>query len=206
MNKTEKFWNKLSVNYSGEIKDTDHITKKILTLTTKYLKDSDVLLDFGCGPGTFSNVLSQYVDTIHAIDISSGMIESGKSYAAKKNIHNIHYLHTTIYDEGYAKNSFDVIIAFNILHHLTDLDDVLMRIMELLKPGGLFISSTACMGEKITATGLFLKIACKVGLVPKIRYYKISELNKKILSCHLEIVESEQLTQKSAEYFIVAQK
>jgi 2-polyprenyl-3-methyl-5-hydroxy-6-metoxy-1,4-benzoquinol methylase len=48
-----------------------------------------------------------------------------------------------------------VILAFHVLHLLEDTQEVVQRMHELLKPGGLFVSATACMGEK-SFLGMFL--------------------------------------------------
>jgi SAM-dependent methyltransferase len=42
---------------------------------------------------------------------------------------------------------FDAVLAFNLLHLLDDLDAATARCAAVLRPGGLFISKTACLGE-----------------------------------------------------------
>lgn len=69
-----------------------------------------------------------------------------------------------------------MILAFSILHAFEDGKDVIQRINELLKPGGLFISLTPSMGEKKTFLGIILLFLIKIGLFPHIRFYKVSEL------------------------------
>ena len=87
---------------------------------------------------------------IHAIDISSKMIEVAKRNASERNIENINYAQATIFDDRYQKESFNVILAFRILHMLEDIQAFIRRINELLRPGGTFISVSACMGDKKT--------------------------------------------------------
>jgi 2-polyprenyl-3-methyl-5-hydroxy-6-metoxy-1,4-benzoquinol methylase len=62
---------------------------------------------------------------------------------------NVDFAQTNLFDERYTKESFDVILAFNILHFLEDHRQALQRITELLKPGGLCISLTPCLREKM---------------------------------------------------------
>lgn len=143
---------------------------------------------------------------IHAIDISSRMIEIAKNKADGCKIENIDYANSTIFDERYKRGSFDVILVFYILHLLEDTHKVMQRINELLKPGGLIISATPCMGEKKTFLSTLLLLVSKTGLVPKIKSFKISELEDTITIGNLEIVETECLHQSSQQYFIVAKK
>lgn len=148
MNKSEKFWDKMA-NYYDRVEKKDELTYiKIIEKTKKYLKINDVVLDYGCGTGLISNEIADNVKVIHAIDISSKMIEIAKKKADGRKIENIDYAHSTIFDERYKRCSFDVILVFYILHLLEDPHKVMQRINELLKPGGLIISATPCMGEK----------------------------------------------------------
>jgi hypothetical protein len=82
---------------------------------------------------------------------------------------------------------------------------VIQRINELLKPGGLLISATPCMGEKIFLRNL-LFFASKIGLVPNIRSYKICNLVNTIEEENFSIVETDCLKKSSQEYFMVARK
>ncbi len=205
MNRSEKFWDKMANYYDQEEKKDEQTYIKIIEKTKKYLKISDIVLDYGCGTGLISNEIADNVKVIHAIDISSKMIEIAKGKADEHKIKNIDYAHSTIFDERYKKGSFDVILVFYILHLLEDTHKVMQRINELLRPGGLIISATPCMGEK-TFLSILLSLVGKIGLIPNIRSFKISELEDSIANGNFEIVETECLLQSSPEYFIVAKK
>ncbi len=205
MNNPEKFWDKTANIYDRVEKKDEQTYIKIIEQTKKYIKISDVVLDYGCGTGLISNEIADNVKVIHAIDTSSKMIEIAKRKADGRKIENIDYEHSTIFDEKYKRGSFDVILVFYILHLLEDPHKVMQRINELLKPGGLIISTTPCMGEK-TFLSILLSLVSKIGLIPKIRSFKISELEDSIANVNFEIVETECLHKSSPEYFIVAKK
>ena len=71
----------------------------IIEKTRKYLKLSDVVLDYGCGTGQVSNEIAGNVKMGHAIDISSKMIEIAKKKAIRRKIQNIDYAYSTIFDD-----------------------------------------------------------------------------------------------------------
>jgi 2-polyprenyl-3-methyl-5-hydroxy-6-metoxy-1,4-benzoquinol methylase len=48
----------------------------------------------------------------------------------------------------YSSESYDVILALNMLHTVPNPQDVMQRINEILNPDGLFISVTTCLGQK----------------------------------------------------------
>jgi len=140
---------------------------KTISCTKKYLDSNDVVLDYGCGTGSITTAIADTVTTIYALDTSSGMINASIKSANKLNINNIIFSQSTLNNEKYIKASFDVILAFNIIPYLKNEQDVMLRINELLKPGGLFISSTACLAGRKFILRTLLYLLTKVGLVPK---------------------------------------
>ena len=146
MNKTEKFWDKVSNKFDKRSQKIDQTEIKTLENTKKYLNVNDIVLDYGCAIGTMAIEIADNVKKIHGIDISPKMIDAAKRKAAERKIENIHFAQSTIFDERYKRESFDVILAFNILHFLEDTQKVMTRINELLKPKGLIISVTPCLG------------------------------------------------------------
>ena len=175
MNKSEKFWDKSASKFDQEGKKDEQTYIKIIDRTKKYLKTSDTILDLGCGTGLISNEIAGCVKLIHAIDISSNMIEIAKNKADDRKIQNIDYTHSTIFDEKYKSGSFDVILAFYILHLVQDTQKTIQKINDLLKPGGLVISVIPCFKEKIFLN-ISLTLLSKIGLAPDIKSFKATEL------------------------------
>jgi 2-polyprenyl-3-methyl-5-hydroxy-6-metoxy-1,4-benzoquinol methylase len=205
MNKSEKFWDKSASKFDKEEKKDEQTTIKIIDRTRKYLKISDTVLDFGCGTGLISNEIADNVKIIYAVDTSSKMIEIAKNKADNRKIQNINYTYTTIFDEKYKSGSFDVILAFYILHLLEDNQKTIQRINDLLKPGGLIISVTPCITEKIFLN-ISLSLLSKIGLIPDIKSFKANELEDSIANGNFEIIENECLHQGIPQYFIAAKK
>ncbi len=128
-----------------------------------------------------------------------------KNKADNRKIQNIDFSHSTIFDERYQSGSFDVILAFYILHLLEDNQKTFQRINDLLKPGGLLISVTPCIGEKIFLN-ISLSLLSKIGLVPDIKSFKISELEDLMINGNFEIIKNEILHKGVPQIFIVAKK
>jgi 2-polyprenyl-3-methyl-5-hydroxy-6-metoxy-1,4-benzoquinol methylase len=204
-NNAEKFWDRAAKYYDKEEKKDEQTYLNFIEKTRKYLKISDTVLDFGCGTGLVSNEVAVNVKMVHAIDISSKMIEIAKTKAIEREIQNIDYAYTTIFDNRYKKSSFDVVLAFYVFHLLDDSLKVLQRMNELLKPGGLIISVTPCLGEKPILNSL-LSIGSKIGITPKITSFKISELEQLFKKENFEIVETDCMKLNSPQYLLIAKK
>src|SRR4030042_2711829 len=117
----EKVFDRSAKTYDKtEEVDFKQYTIKTLENTKKYLNKNDIVLDYGCATGMKALELAGHVKNIYSIDISSKMIEAAKRKAAERNIGNVDFIHTTLFDEKFKKESFDAILAFNILHLLED--------------------------------------------------------------------------------------
>ena len=211
MNKSKEFWDKASKNYDKTEERFEYIHSKSRENTKKYLNGSNIVLDYGCGTGTTSCEIANRVKEIHAIDISSKMIEIAKRKAVASKVENINFVQTDIFDKRYKKESFDVILAFNMLHTVIDPQVVMRRIYELLKPEGLFISVTPCLREKmaflVNIQIQLVRILCKIGVIPiPIRRLKSSELDDLLVNGDFQTIDTEKLYKGASSYFVVAKK
>jgi 2-polyprenyl-3-methyl-5-hydroxy-6-metoxy-1,4-benzoquinol methylase len=207
MAKPEKFWDRLAGTYDNSEPSTDPLHIKTVAAAQKYLDVGDVVLDYGCATGITALEIAGHVKAVHGIDISSKMIETAKRKTGERKVKNVDFAQATIFDERLKKESFDAILAFNVLHLLEDPQKAVQRIDELLKPGGLIISSTACMGENRAALiSVLLSLVMKIGIIPPLKFFTVSELEDVIAKGNFQIVEAESLTRNPTSYFIVAQK
>jgi 2-polyprenyl-3-methyl-5-hydroxy-6-metoxy-1,4-benzoquinol methylase len=207
MGKSEKFWDRQAKDFADHEQHAKLSENKDFITTLKYLNIDNTVLDYGCATGIISNAIAEKVKEIHAIDISPKMIEMAKAKAAERHINNVYYAQATIFDERYQKESFDVILAFRILHMLEDIQGVTSRINELLKPGGIFISVSACMGDKKALLSILVSLASKMRIIPvHINLFKLLELQGIITDGGFKIIEYEKMNDKEPHYCIVAEK
>jgi len=210
MVKSDKIWDLIANNYDKGEKNFEPIHIKTVENTKQYLNRDDIVLDYGCGTGTKAFELAGDVKKVHGIDISFKMIEIAKRKTIERNTPNVDFGLGTIFDKGLEKGSFDVILAFNILHYLKDTRKAIQRINELLKPGGFFISSTECMGEEKKSSRIFSFLALFLltkARILSVRFFKISELEALIADGNFHIAKTERLNLKQLRfYFVVAKK
>ncbi|MCO1336871.1 class I SAM-dependent methyltransferase [Microbulbifer sp. OS29] len=211
MNKSEKFWDSASKNYDKTEERFEYIHSRSRENTSKLLKSDDIVLDYGCGTGTAACQFSNLVKEIDAIDISAKMIEVAKDKAAAGKIENVNFEQSDIFDSKYSSHSYDVILAFNMLHTVASPHDVIARIGELLKPEGLFISVTPCLGQKMSfLVNLQIQLVgflCKFGVIPiPIRRIMSTEVNTLLEAGGFKAVESEEIYKGASSYFVAAKK
>lgn len=211
MDKSEKFWDKASKNYDTTEERFEQIHSRVREKTKVHLSATDVVLNYGCGTGTKACELAGFVSEVVGIDISADMIELGKAKSSTHAVENVRFEQTTIFDETLKDTSFDVVMAFNMLHTVPSPETVVKRIHEVLKLGGLFISVTPCMAEKkfffvSLQIGIF-RLLSKIGLVPiSFEFYGSSDVDGLIGSKDFQTIRSESIFARATSYFVVAKK
>jgi len=162
------------------------------------------VLEFGCGTGSTAIAHSPYVKCILAIDISSKMIEIAKGKVAADNIDNISFERSAIDKIDIADRSMDVVLGLSILHLLENKEAAVEKVHKMLKPGGIFVSSTACIGDTMKFFRFVAPIGRMFGLVLKV--FTRQELQDSLTSAGFEIDHEWQPPAKGKSVFIVARK
>lgn len=211
MNKSKEFWDNASKNYDRTEERFEYIHSKSRENTKKYLNSSNIVMDYGCGTGTTSCEIANHVKEIHAIDISSKMIDIAKEKAVVGKVENVNFVQTDIFDKRYKRESFDTILAVNMLHTVSNPQYVMGRIYELLKPEGLFISITPCLRDKmsflVNIQIQLVRMLCKIGIIPiPIRRLKSSEFDDLMANGNFQTIDTEKIFKGASSYFIVAKK
>ena len=121
------------------------------------------LLDYGCGPGGYVTAAAELVGKsgrIYALDIHPLAIQKVQNIASKKQLANVETICSDC-KTGLPDNSMDVILLYDILHHLSDTNKVLEELHRVLKPNGILSLSDHHLEEdeivsKITSGGFKL--------------------------------------------------
>lgn len=97
------------------------------------------LLDVGCGLGESSVMFAELGAEVTSNDLSSEMLGLTSQLAETRGL-SVHTCHGPAETLDLPQESFDVVYAANVIHHLSDADAFYQAILKLLKPGGIFVS------------------------------------------------------------------
>ncbi len=209
MAQPSQFWDRHAKGYAKRPVADEAAYQKKLRVTQDYLKPDMEVLEFGCGTGTTAIIHSPFVRHIRAIDISSKMLEIARDKAAAGGIKNVIFEQSSI-DELSADNaSYDAVMAHSILHLLDDKESAIASVHRMLKPGGVFITSTACLGGTMPALRVMLRVILPVGrffgLLPLVKFFTKEELERDLTDAGFRIDDQWQ-PGKGKSVFIVAKK
>ncbi len=206
MPKSGNFWDKHAEKYAKHpIKDMQSYNQT-MDRTKAHLSTDDSVLEIGCGTGSTALLLAGSVEQITAYDTSAKMIDIANAKAKDQQALNVAFAKGTLFDDTLGEKSFNVVMAFNLLHLLEDMPSAIRRVNALLKPDGLFISKTVCMAGQSWVWPIVLPIMQFLRLAPFVRFLTTDELEGSITNEGFEIIETGDYPASPPSRFIVAKK
>jgi ubiquinone/menaquinone biosynthesis C-methylase UbiE len=162
------------------------------------------VLELGSGTGTTALKLAAHAREILATDYAAEMISIATAKADAAGVSNVRFRVCSVNDPVLARASFDVVMAMNLLHLLPDLPGQLRLIHRLVRPGGLFISKTPCVGDQGLAVRLAIPLMRVVGIAPYVNFVTERSLTSDLEHAGFEVLETGMYPRKSRSFFVVA--
>jgi tRNA (cmo5U34)-methyltransferase len=133
---------------TGQVATIDaKISLELLTETSKRIvPNAENLLDIGCGAGNYSLKMLTKIANLNCtlVDLSKPMLDKAKERVTAKTNNKVTTIQGDIREVNLKDNSFDIILAGAVLHHLRDDNDwetTFDKLFRLLKPGGCLMIS-----------------------------------------------------------------
>ena len=205
MDQSSKFWDKIAERYSKKPVADEAAYQKKLKIAREYFQSDMAVLEFGCGTGSTAIAHAPYVKHIRAIDISSKMIEIAQGKADVEKVTNVTFERSTIEGLSVPDQTLDAVLGLSILHLLEDKEAIIVKVYRMLKPGGIFISSTACLGDTMQYIKLIAPIGKFLGLMPLVKVFTTKELKDSLTDAGFQI-DYQWQPGKGKAVFIVAKK
>ena len=98
------------------------------------------ILDIGCGAGLLCEPFTRLGAQVIGVDPSATNIAAARLHADKGHL-SIDYRCTTV-EEMDVRERFDIVLAMEVVEHVSDVGLFLNRCAAMLKPGGLMVIST----------------------------------------------------------------
>lgn len=201
-----RFWNRRAAAYAKKPVPDAAAYARTLERVRAHLTPSDRVLELGCGTGTTALELAANAAEIIATDYSPAMIDIATSKAASAGVQNVQFRTGSLDDPALGREGFDVVMAMNLLHLLEDTPKTIRRISELVRPGGLFISKTPCVGDQGRVIRFAIPLLRAVGIAPFVNFVTERELTAELLRAGFSLEETGMYPLKSRSFFMVARK
>lgn len=200
-----KFWDRIADRYARRPIGNEAAYQKKLRITQDYLRPDMDVLEFGCGTGSTALVHAPFVKHILAIDISSKMIGIAEEKARVAGVENVTFRTAAIDTFEAPDASYDAVLGLSILHLLHDRDAAIAKVHQMLKPGGVFVSGTACIADTMSFFKVIAPVGHWLGLLPLVKIFSEKDLKNSLIGNGFEI-EQDWRPEKSPSVFVVAKK
>ena len=124
----------------------DYITRQIAAEFGRDLAETEPfrglrLLDIGCGGGLLSEPMARLGADVVGADAAEGNIPVARIHAEQSGL-AIDYRHTTAEALAAGGEKFDVVLNMEVIEHVADPEAYMKACADLMKPGGMMITST----------------------------------------------------------------
>lgn len=187
------FWDKIAAKYASDPVRDESAYQHTLERTKSYLLPSDHVLELGAGTGSTAILLAPGVGHITASDYSANMLEQARAKPEVAALKNLTFVQADVFDPILTDRSYDAVLAHSLIHLVPDTPKLLDHINGLLKPGGMFISKTACLGGRgwvLRLIRMVIPIAKLLGKAPFVNVFSPHELQEMVRAAGFDIVET----------------
>ena len=108
----------------------------------EYVKEDQVVMDLGCGPGFFSLAMAKLVGEkgkVISVDIQDEMLQIVKSKSEREGLSSRIILHKAQQEKLGISEMVDFALAFYMVHEVPDKMSFLSEVASRLKPDGRFL-------------------------------------------------------------------
>lgn len=196
------FWNRIARRYASSPVSDEAAYRRKIELTQAHMTPATEALEFGCGTGSTALVHAPHVKSYHATDISEEMIGIARSKQPAPD--NLTFEVAEFDEMPLAADSLDMVLGLSILHLLPDPQATIAKAFRVLRPGGTFVSSTACIA-RLWPLKLILPFGQAIGRLPLLRFFSADDLRRMMRDAGFEIVEDWPI-QGGKVVFLIARK
>lgn len=205
-----RFWNRAARRYAAAPIADAAGYERTLVRTQGFLSVTTRVLEVGCGTGTTALRLAPACGDYLATDLSPQMIAIARDKLAAQPTPTLR-LALADADQPLqpGEAAFDVVLAFNLLHLVDDLDGAIAACAAALRPGGLLISKTPCLHEmNPLIPRVALPVARWLRLAPPVHSLREADLTAAMVRQGLGVVAVERHASRGRDFrpFIVARR
>ncbi len=205
MKHDHKIWDRYAAGYFKRPIANPEVYEEKLRMTREHLKPDMDVLEFGCGTGGTAIRHSPHVHHIQAVDISEAMLDIGRQQVEEDGIKNVWFERADIAEYEASPESYDAVLGLSILHLLEDPAETIASVYRWLKPGGMFVSSTACLGDKMGWFRYVAPVGRALGRIPYVNVFKADYLVDELAAAGF-LIETHWQPEGSMGVFVIARK
>ena len=141
------YWERHASHYDTSLRILGRPIPRMLELTREAVRGRERVLEVAAGTGLVTVAVAELAGELIATDYASAMVEMLARRIRELGLTNVRCEQADIYALRFEAESFDAVVAANVLHLVPDLDGALAALHRVLKRGGKLVAPTFCHDE-----------------------------------------------------------
>lgn len=164
------FWSKFARFYDVAERLNGKVYREMCEITTCLVPFGARVLECAAGTGELSIAAARKAESVLCTDISEEMLDVARKKAAKSFWDNVSFERRNIFVLDDPDETYDVVIAGNILHLLENPENAVKELYRVTKRGGKILLPTFMTRNKSDISRILLKAYTKLGFSPSTEY------------------------------------
>lgn len=173
------FWDKIAGVYDLAESINGDVYHEMCAQTERLVPAGAKVLDCAAGTGELSLAAAKNAESVVCTDLSEKMLKNARRKDGFFGADNISFETRNIFDLKDPDNTYDIVIAGNVLHLLKNPQGAVMELYRVLKPGGKLLLPTFTAKNR---GKLLIKLYKAIGFDPEASYSP-SEYKKMLEGC-----------------------
>lgn len=136
------FWDRVANLYDIAEKLNGKVYREMCELTAKLTPRGAKVLECAGGTGELSLTVSAKAASVLCTDNSEKMLNTARKKAEKRGIHNIGFERRNLFNLDDVDETYDIVIAGNVLHLLDNPENAVRELYRVTKRGGRILLPT----------------------------------------------------------------
>ncbi|MBE6889761.1 MAG: class I SAM-dependent methyltransferase [Ruminococcaceae bacterium] len=136
------FWDRIAGFYDISQSINGKVYSEMLDITQRLVPEGAKVLDTAAGTGALSFAAAKKAAEVVCTDLSLPMLDRARKKAVAKGVDNIRFEARNIFDLADEDETYDIVMAGNVLHLLSAPQKAVRELCRVTKKGGLILLPT----------------------------------------------------------------
>ena len=160
------FWSTFANFYDVAEAINGDVYREMLSVTRTMIPHGAAVLDCAAGTGALSIAAAERAESVLCTDNSEEMLSVAKRKCKRRRLENVSFERRNIFHLGDEDNTYDVVMAGNVLHLLVEPENAVKELVRVTKPGGRLLLPTFVLKDKNSVSEKLIEIYKKLGFSP----------------------------------------
>ena len=142
------YWNRLASRYDTTMRVLGGPLPLVGRWASAAVGATDAVLEVGCGTGLITVQLAPKAGSLVATDYAEAMVEATARRCSQLGL-NVHCTRADLTALDFKAQTFDVVVAANVLHLVPNVEQALAELRRVLRPNGRLVVPTYCHDESV---------------------------------------------------------